>query len=348
MLNRINHMIPDLFLKPDYLFLRHSLIQLIVLLITVNILWDEPVQASDERIGAWIIYFLLINMVIYVNMYLLVPQFLLKGRTWVYLLLSFLLILCVMAGVTFIESLTEGNDTNINSTPEFLGLLSGFSAFSLFIAGLTTFQLFKYRMENRKKINELENVTAAIELANLQNQINPHFLFNMLNNANIMAGENVSKSSEILSKLKTLLRYQVDEGSKETVRLKDDIAFIGDYLELEKIRRDRFSYTIQSEGNTDVIVPPLLFIPFVENAVKHNPENDSYVRIIFRITDQKLYFECENPKARFPQPPKDGGIGLANIRRRLDLLFEKGYNLHITDQEDSYMVIMNFRIPFIE
>src|SRR5690606_41719399 len=84
----------------------------------------------------------------------------------------------------------------------------------------------------------------AVELANLQNQINPHFLFNMLNNANIMAGEDTQKSSLMLSKLKDRLRYQVDKSSEKTVRLDQEDALFKDYLELETVRRDRCSFAI--------------------------------------------------------------------------------------------------------
>jgi LytS/YehU family sensor histidine kinase len=166
----------------------------------------------------------------------------------------------------------------------------------------------------------------------------------MLNNANIMAGEDVEKSSYILTKLDDLLHYQVNEGLKKTVRLKDDIEFISDYLELEKIRRDNFIYNIHIEGNTNIDVPPLLFIPFVENAVKHNPENDSYVEIIFRITGNNLYFECKNPKAKLHRVREEGGIGLVNMRKRPELLFEKDYSLNLKDEKEVYTVILECRI----
>lgn len=343
MLSRINHITPDLLLKSNHRFLRHALIQLAALLITVNILWDGPLQILSGRFWAWGIYFLLFIMIIYINMYLLVPRLLLKGRTKSYLLSTSSLVLFLIFSLGVLHTVSEG-DSIATRTPAFLGMVSGVVAFSLFIVGSTALQLFKYHLENRRRINELENATMAIELANLQNQINPHFLFNMLNNANIMAGEDVGKSSYLLSKLNDLLRYQVDNGFKESVRLKDDIAFFSDYLELEKTRRDCFRYTIHMEGNTDLEVPPLLFIPFVENAVKHNPENGSYVELIFRVTADKLYFACKNPKAKSPQTKKEGGIGLVNITRRLDLLFAGNYTLDLKDEKVSYTAIMEIII----
>jgi LytS/YehU family sensor histidine kinase len=312
----------------------------------MNVFWDEPVRILPERFTVWLLYYFLFNTMIYVNMYLLLPRLLLRGRTRLYLLSSFLLVLGVMSGIVALESMMGESDNRVSATPvpALIAIASLYASLFLLIVGLTALQLLKCRTENEKKINELENVTMNIELANLQNQINPHFLFNMLNNANIMVSENAGKSSYILSKLKTLLRYQVEEGSKETVKLKDDLAFIEDYLELEKMRRDRFTYTIQPEGNTNIAIPPLLFIPFIENAVKHNPENDSYVKVMFRITGNKLYFVCENPKARLPHTKKEGGIGLANIRKRLDLLFEKSYTLMLNDDKEVYTVKMELKI----
>jgi len=343
MLNRLNHITPDLLLKPGYRIVRHALIWLSVLLITINILWDEPVRILTGRLGIWFVYFLLFLLMIYTNMYLLVPRLLLKGRTKQYILLSSLLICLFVLTVGILQSIS-GDDEPPVRTPPLIGITSGFAAFALFVVGLTTLQLFKYRIQNRQKIGELENATMAVELANLQNQINPHFLFNMLNNANILAEEEAERSSYILAKLNELLQYQVKKGSGKAVGLTEEIRFFEDYLELEKLRRDRFSYSIQQEGNMDITVPPLLFIPFVENAVKHNPETGSHIVILFKVTAGKLYFECANPKARFAPSGKEGGLGLVNIRRRLDLLYEGKYTLLLEDKKDLYRVKMELSI----
>lgn len=343
MLSRINPIAPDLLLKSNYWFLRHSLVLLVAMLITVSILWDDPVRIRQDRFWAWGIYFSLFTTIVYINRYLLVPRLLLKRKTKKYLILTSSLIVFLILSIGMLQNSPE-DDTPLTRTPAFIGITSGVAAFSLFIAGLTTLQLFKYRLENRQRIKELENATLAIELANLQNQINPHFLFNMLNNANIMAGEDQEKSSFLLARLNDLLRYQIENGSKQSVKLSEDVAFFRDYLELEKIRRDRFEYAIHLEGNMDLEVPPLLFIPFIENAVKHNPENDSYVELVFRVADNRLYFSCKNPKAKSPQQKKGGGIGLVNIKRRLELLFKGKYVLELRDEKETYTVIMEISL----
>ena len=343
MLNTLNHIMPHLLLKPGYRLLRHALILLAITLITINILWDEPTAILTERYWAWAVYFLLFLVVIYANMYGLVPRLLLQGKIRRYTIFAVLLMLFFIVSVGTLQSLADNSSAPVR-TPPLIGIASGFATFLLFISGLTAIQFFKYRVENQQKISELENATMAVELASLQNQINPHFLFNMLNNANILVEEDAQKSSDILLRLNDLLRYQVDKSSEKTVSLNEDIAFLKDYLELEKLRRDRFSYTLRSEDDTAVEIPPLLFIPFVENAVKHNPENDAHVEISFRNTANRLYFECKNNKARLPVIKKEGGIGLANIRRRLDLLFEENYTLHLLDEKELYTVIMEISL----
>lgn len=345
MFERINHIIPDFLLKPQYRLYRHLLIQAILLLITVNVLWDEPDKILPERLGGWLAYYFQIGVVIYVNMYLLVPKFLIKGKILLYIVFLPLIILFTAFSVGLLQQVYSESISDHN-TPLFFESIVSIAAFSTFTLGLTTIMLFKYLLENSRKINELENTTMAIELANLQSQINPHFLFNTLNNANILAQEDAERSSYILKKLNDLLRYQTEGERKGSVCLIDEIAFINDYLNLEKTRRDRFEYKISQVGNCNINVPPLLFIPFVENAVKHNPENDSSVEIVFRRIGNNLYFECKNPKAKFPHLNKTGGIGLVNVKKRLNLLFGKEYNLEIQDDKEFYTIKMEIIINF--
>jgi sensor histidine kinase YesM len=344
MLAEINRTIPDFLLKPHYRFYRHLAVQTVVLLITVNILWDEPDSIIPERLAGWFTYFLQINTVIYVNMYLLVPRLLVRGKILHYMLLLLLLVLGSIVALGLLRNALTADGDSPENPLLFLESVSSLVAFIVFITGLTAIHMFRYRLENMQKISDLESSTMAIELAGLQSQINPHFLFNMLNSANILTGEDAEKSSRILKRLNSLLRYQTDGESRGTVNLGDDIAFLNDCLDLEKTRRDRFDYVIHQEGDSNINVPPLLFIPFVENAIKHNPESGSHVRIVFRITGDRLYFECENPKARLPRANATGGTGLINIKKRLELLFGKEYSLNLRDEKERYLVTLNFKI----
>ena len=180
------------------------------------------------------------------------------------------------------------------------------------------------------------------ELKFLKKQINPHFLFNMLNNANVLIRKNPKEASRVLFRLKDLLRYQINDSTKEKVSLNSEIQFLSDFLNLEKVRRDNFEYLIMKEGKMEQFwLPPLLFIPFVENAVKHNPdtENKSFVYLSFEVTDDRLIFRCQNSKpAIAPERAEVGGLGLKNIKRRLELLFPGNHSLEIQEDEKTYTV----------
>ena len=152
----------------------------------------------------------------------------------------------------------------------------------------------------------------------------------------------------VLSKLKDLLKYQLKDSTSETVYLADDIRFLTDYLNMEKIRRDNFDFIISTEGETaHITVPPLLFIPFVENAVKHNNDNRklSYVHLYFKTKEEQLIFICINSKpAEQKEKPVDGGIGLANISRRLQLLYDTDCSLQINETDITYTVNLRLKL----
>ena len=342
MLNKLNHIIPDLLLKPKFWFCRHLFVQIIILLITMSNLFQDSDTIVYDRLWVWFFAYAMLNAITYVNIYLLVPRMLLAGHMKRYIL-SLSAIIFFMLSCNILFHLYFGNVSEI--TLEFFFAVAFYlSNICLLMAGITALFLFNNGVKNKQRIEELQTATMEVELANLKNQINPHFLFNVLNNANILAGEDTDKSSRLLKKLNSLLKYQISDSSKKSVLLRDDIAFLNNYLELEKTRRGKFDYTVKIEGDCDIQIPPLLFIPFVENAVKHNPESDSYVNLSFSIVDDRLRFECENPKPRLFHAKKIGGIGLANVKRRLELLFGADYSLNLLDEKEKYTVIMEIKI----
>ncbi len=344
-MTRFDDRVPGLLLGRRYRLLRHVVLQAVVAAITATMLWDEPDAILGERFVAWGLYFLQVDIVVYGNMLVLVPRLLARGRTGWYFPALLGLILVSILTVGLLQPPSDNPALgDAGSVPPLAATLSSLFAFYFFVLGLTAVQLLKFRLENVRRLEGLRNATMRVELENLRNQINPHFLFNMLNNANIVAGEDTDRAAYILSKLRELLRYQIDAGSERTIRLADDAAFLDDYLALEKLRRDRLEYDIRVEGSMDVEVPPLLFIPFVENAVKHNPGNDSYVRILFAVGRDRLRFECENPKPRRGRETNTGGIGLVNVRRRLDLLYGDDYSLELTDGDEVYKVTMEIKL----
>ena len=340
-------------LSPHYRTYRHLLLQAIVLLMTINVFWYEPLQAVPFwwRFGGFLAYFASINTVIYMNLYILVPCFLLKNRLGRYVLTAALtnLVVIVFISVTqglLFEVILPGKDPGRFAT--FINTFSGIHTIGFVTAGSAAISLFTHWLRYNLRIDELESTTLQSELTFLKNQINPHFLFNMLNNANVLIKKNPEEASKVLFKLEDLLRYQINDSSRERVSLASDIRFLNDYLNLEKIRRDNFRFTLSQEGETDAIwIQPLLFIPFVENAVKHSfdSEHPSSVRVFFKVDDNRLEFHCENSKPSVAASKgKVGGIGLANIQRRLGLLYPERYRLELKEDENRYSVILSITL----
>jgi LytS/YehU family sensor histidine kinase len=171
-------------------------------------------------------------------------------------------------------------------------------------------------------------------------------LFNTLNNLHVLIKTNPDKASNITLGLSDVLRYQIYDSQHDEVILLKEIDWIVQYLELEKIRRDDLKTNIKIEGNASgILVPPLLFINFIENAIKHsNTRNEAVIDILFKIENKKLYFEIENTKSVTKTGDEKGGFGLTNVRKRLDLLFPNVYELEILELEKVYTVKLNFPI----
>lgn len=340
-------------LSPHCRIHRYLLLQSAVLLITINVFWYEPLQIVSfwKRLAGCLVYFLSMDAVIYANLYLLVPRFLLKNRFGSYIGAAILTNLVV---ITFL-SITQGAlfevilpVRNPDGFATFINAFSGILTMGFVTAGSAAISLFTHWLRYNLRIDELESTTLQSELTFLKNQINPHFLFNMLNNANVLIKRNPEEASKVLFKLEDLLRYQINDSSRERVSLASDIRFLNDYLNLEKIRRDNFRFTMEQEGDIESIwIQPLLFIPFVENAVKHSfdSEHPSSVRISFKVDDNRLVFHCENSKPSVAvSKSKVGGIGLANIQRRLGLLYPDRYQLELKEDENRYSVILSITL----
>lgn len=340
-------------LAPQYRVARHLFLLFIVFLITVNILWNVPIRplSLSQRLLGWAIYFISIDVVFYINLYWLFPRFLLKGRLMTYAFGVLFASLAIIVAVAVFQIFTvEVTTTAVHSEliPILINAISGVLAMGFTVAGMSAILLLRHWILYNQRVDELQSATLHSELRFLKNQINPHFLFNMLNNANVLIRKNPAEASQVLFKLEDLLRYQMNDNFREHVPLRSDIRFLNDYLNLEKIRRDHFDYSITEEGEIDAIqLPALLFIPFVENAVKHNfdSEHPSFVHLFFKVDNDRLEFRCENSKPAVAiAKSRVGGIGLTNIRRRLELLYPGRYLLEVAETENQYTVTLKLNL----
>lgn len=331
---------------------RHVALQLVIFLISIGVFFDAPdsLNLSFNRFCGWATYYLFMSMLVYVNVYVLFPYFMTNRRILQYTIAVLLFTIFSMFIMVILQDLFYDiavSHQKPDSIAIFLSITSSFFAILLFMLGISALLLFKPLMHSHFREKELQKSTTESKLQFLKSQINPHFLFNTINNANILIDEEPKLATQILTKLDELLRYQWQDSYREKVYLKDDIRLLTDYLDLEKIRRDEFYFSIEIQGNIDSAeIAPLLFIPFVENAVKHNIDSNaaSYVNLVFKQDNDVLIFICENSKPIFSLPKKTGGIGLNNIVRRLDLLYENKYILQKAETEQKYTVKLTLKI----
>jgi hypothetical protein len=326
---RERHGLLDFLIEKRYCWARHVLF--VVALFMMSSSGFYPIEPAPF-LGAGIIVGYLLALV-YFNVYVLIPRFLFKNKWKAYLVAVFF-IACVCCILT----------VNFETSSIIFWLISkiipGISGILFLFFGTATLVIFQHWARNERYIAQLETSTMRAELEQLQNQINPHFLFNMLNNILVLIRENIEEAVVILHKMSDMLKYQFNNSTKKEVLLNDDIQFLTDFLNLEKIRRDRFEFTVTVDANADsIFVPPLLFIPFVENAVKHSADaaNLSYIRLHFSAVGDLLHFTCQNSKPLKPRPKNEfSGLGLVNIRRRLELLYDDNFSLNVHEDETSY------------
>ncbi|GHT08797.1 hypothetical protein FACS189426_05300 [Bacteroidia bacterium] len=293
--------------------------------------------------------FIFISLV-YFNIHVLMPKLMMRNRTGAYLtFLALSVLIPVIPAVAYFLKIA-GNNVYFPVWMQVLFVVSNVVKISFPIICVSFLILFRYWVRNERHIAELEAARLRSELEQLQNQVNPHFLFNMLNNIIVLTKKNPDEAANVLHKLSNMLQYQFRGFTKQSILLGDDMRFLADYLNLEKLRRDNFEFSITADdGVEEISLPPLLFIPFVENAVKHNNDNRnlSFVQLRFARENDNLCFGCVNSKPLRPMRKDEaGGLGLPNVRRRLDLLYGNRYRLEITENETSYTVQLSIELKY--
>jgi hypothetical protein len=204
------------------------------------------------------------------------------------------------------------------------------------------------RSEQRTK--EIANEKLQAELSFLKAQINPHFLFNTLNNIYALASSQSEHTAAAVMKLSNIMRYVLSEARNDMVPLEKEILFTSHYIELQKMRltdKTSIDFTINGDPMGRQIAP-LLLLPFVENAFKYGVSTREWspIRILLEINENSLYFSITNHK-HFSSSLKmadNTGIGINNTRRRLDLLYDGKYELIINDKTNEFSVHLNIPV----
>ena len=288
----------------------------------------------------------------YLNMYVLVPSLFFKARYFLYLFLLTVTVVSILMLITWFLDKYLPLSRNYHNMPagdhdDDIGLYTGSVISIALILLSTTFKLFGRWIKDREQIAELNNLTLTMELNELRNQINPHFLFNMLNNVKALIRIDPEKATIVIMKLSEFLRYQLYENGEAKTTLQSELDFLSNLAELEKIRRDKLSIILEAmippERLKNIFLPPNLFTTFLENAIKYSvdmTEEPEYIRICISVNEGNLYFNCVNSKGSdiWPVDSKNSGLGLANIKRRLELLYQDDFMLKISSTPEAYSV----------
>ena len=202
--------------------------------------------------------------------------------------------------------------------------------------------------DDHKRLAELEHKNLEQQLEYLRYQINPHFFMNTLNNIHALVDIDPEKAKDTILELSKMMRFVLYEGNKQGVPLSREMDFIRHYITLMQLRyTDKVHINVNLPSEVpDCQIPPLILITFIENAFKHGItyKHDSFISIEVAVEKNELQFSCLNSKADSPDEEK-GGVGLANVRKRLDLLYARDYTLSIDDTSDVYSV--RLVIPFL-
>jgi two-component system, LytTR family, sensor kinase len=313
-------------------------------------------------------------LIFYVNYLWLAPRFFFRNRKVFFFVLSFLII----AAATFISQATtlskfDGKDNHKDfrmppgeshmpmmppqhampiemkrPKPSKNWPMYNFMITGLLLSGFALGLKFSDKLiQNEKERKESEKERLNSELAFLKNQINPHFFFNTLNNIYSLVQLNVDDGQKAILQLSKLMRYLLYETDQEQNPLNQEIGFMQNYIELMKLRlSEKVALSvILPEEFSDLSIPPLLFLPFIENAFKHgiSYRKPSFINILMRVDEEKIHFECSNSiGSKGEELFKPGpGIGLENVKKRLGLLFPGRHSLWIQPKGESFEVILN-------
>ena len=285
---------------------------------------------------------------VYINLYLLIPKFLDKQHYLIYIIsLAALFLLFYALHVFTFDILSEVLFPNYYLIT-FYSYLELLKYFVIYIGLTTLFMLSKYwfeLLESKKKLAEAEKEKIQNELKALKAQVNPHFLFNSLNTIYSLALKQSKDTPSVILKLSDVLRYMIYESNEKFVDIQNELEFIYNYIDLQKLRiqnPDLVEYTIDGKVTIQKIAP-LILVVFIENAFKHGIKGDiqlQFIRINIIVKENEIDFKIENNKGVSDDVEQDKykGLGLENVKRRLELMYPGKHYLAISNNNDKFMV----------
>lgn len=291
-------------------------------------------------------------LLVYITNYVLLPRlFYRKKYGWFFLIFIIMIVTSSVFKMQLIGQITNNPALlNFGDNWKMRVYDNIVPHFFLVIAGAAVKLMFDYtRMQQRYA--EVAKEKAETELSFLKSQINPHFLFNSLNAVYFLISKDNTAARQALHKFSEMLRYQLYEVNDNKIPIEKEVHYLKDYMDLQQLRKDeRYSVQFNCEPSVKGFsIEPLLLVPFVENAFKHishHNEEANYVKVDLTRVNGTFSFTVENSKEfRSVSTEVSGGIGLPNVKRRLELLYPGKHELRIADTDTSYRVQLNLHLP---
>jgi hypothetical protein len=288
----------------------------------------------------------------YLNYFYLLPRFLQRKNVWLYLVefsIPFIVIMFIRFHLERFLLDAHLHQRDYLYSNRFIIQVITTNLFIVIFVAMLRFAVDWFEFEAKQKAVENEKLTA--ELNFLKAQINPHFLFNTLNNLYYLAYTKSANTTEVIAKLSQMMRYMIYDSNHTKVPLSKELDYMQSYISLERLRlNNEIPINFEISGDTDqVLITPLILITFLENAFKHGVNNSypgAWVNISITTRGKECIYTVENSKAPINKPESEekSGIGLQNVQRRLALSYPNCYILKVTDKVDRYAVQLNITL----
>ena len=326
---------------------------LYILLVTTSLgeFWNK-INKTDK-----IMIFLSFPVVFNLNLLYLIPRFL-KRKKWIQhialIILSSFLLELIRVSLGLLSNSIILSHISISDILKTIFLIEGNLSLPIFLGILLSFayRFSKDWLVNLTIIEKLKAEKLAAELSYLKSQVDPHFLFNTLNSLYALSLEEKSiNTAESIAKLGTLMRYNLHDSDQEYIELSKELDYINKYIDLQSLRLTKENQvTNKSELTYKELeskkIAPMILIPFIENAFKYGvrPTEATTIEIIFEIDAHRLKMNVSNTIVNHRKVNENSGIGLSNVRKRLDLVYPGNYQLEIEEKENIFKVMLEVPI----
>lgn len=331
-----------------------NIIVLLIVFILPEVIFNTAMEQRHQQPQHIAVYIhaLTYLFVFYLNYFVLIDKLLFRKKVLLYVATALLLSAIMVFLTPILHQFTDPPQPHPHHEPEsgnifILGIMLRDFAMMILTTGLSVairmgLRWNKIERQNRQIISEQKEM----ELANLKNQLNPHFLFNTLNNIYALIAINQDKAQDAVHRLSKMLRYMLYENGKE-VPLEEELQFLRNFIELMKLRlndNNHLTISIPDKEADGLAIAPLLMMTLVENAFKHGISGSKPSEISIIITIDRTMVTCHTENSLFPKPDNDkknSGIGIANMQKRLDMIYHGRYSYQYGNDGSKYTATLS-------